>query len=64
MMTKEPDMSLLIVIHDRVTETYVVVNTFDGVVVERFYTHVDAEDFARSAEANEAHRIQVEYPDS
>lgn len=57
-------MALLMVVHDRVTETFAVVNTFDGVVVSRFYTRWDAEDFAISEEANEAHRISVEYPDA
>lgn len=57
-------MALLVVHYDAISETYAVVNTFDGVIVDRFYTRVDAEDFARSAEANEAYRIQEQYPDS
>lgn len=57
-------MSLLVVHYDYISETYAVVNTFDGVIVDRFYTRVDAEDFARSAESNEAYRIQEQYPDA
>lgn len=57
-------MALLTVIHNPVEYTFAVVNTFDGVVVGRFYTRADAEDFAFSEEANEAHRIHVEYPDA
>lgn len=57
-------MTVLVVHYDAVSETFAVVNTFDGVIVDRFYTRVDAEDFARSEETNEAHRIQVQYPDA
>lgn len=56
-------MALLVVHFDWIAENFAVVNTFDGVVVERFHTKVDAEDFAREHEATEAERIELEYPD-
>jgi hypothetical protein len=52
---------LLEVIYRQVEQEYVVVNTFDGVVVGRFYSRWDAEDFALDEEPNEAARVEREY---
>ena len=54
-------MAILDVVYSEAEQEYFVVNTFDGVIVGRFYTRVDAEDFAYDEEANEAHRINIEY---
>ena len=52
---------LLEVIYSQIEQEYFVVNTFDGVVVARFLTRWDAEDFAVDEEGNEAARVEREY---
>lgn len=56
-------MSLLVVHFDRIAENFAVVNTFDGVVVSRFLTQADAEDFARRHQDVEEQRVAQEYND-
>jgi hypothetical protein len=54
-------MTLLDVVYNEREMEFYVINLFDGVIVGRFYTRTDAEDFAHDEEANEQHRCQVEY---
>lgn len=52
---------MLKVVWSSVEELWFVVNTFDGVIVDKFLAEADADDFAWAEEINEQHRIYNEY---
>lgn len=55
---------LLTVHYDRVSETWAVVNTFDGVICGRYDTEQAALALAQHALEAETLRIQQEYPNA